>query len=68
MYLWKRKEKKKAHIATLLGPTQLLQKKKKRKTRCVSPHCGLAIYNKNCIFKAKEELWKLKYIFHHAKI
>jgi hypothetical protein len=57
MYLWNRKEKKnKAHIATLLGPTQLLQKN----TRGVS-HCGLAIYNKKSIFKAKEELWKLKY-------
>jgi hypothetical protein len=27
-------------------------------------HCGLAIYIKN-YFKAKKELWKLKY-FHHA--
>jgi hypothetical protein len=31
-------------------------------TRGVS-HCGLAIYIK----KAKEELWKLKYYFTHAK-
>jgi hypothetical protein len=31
------------------------------------PHRGLAIYIKKYP-KAKEELWKLKYIFHHAKI
>jgi len=30
-------------------------------------HYGLAIYIKK-YFKAKEELWKLKYPFHHAKI
>jgi len=28
---------------------------------------GLAIYIKKYL-KAKEELWKLKYLFHHAKI
>jgi hypothetical protein len=31
-------------------------------------HCGLAINIKKYYLKAKEELWKLKYIFHHAKI
>jgi hypothetical protein len=31
------------------------------------PHCGLAISIKKYL-KAKEELWKLKYLFHHAKI
>jgi hypothetical protein len=36
------------------------------KTRGAS-HCGLAIYIKKYL-KAKEELWKLKYPFHHAKI
>jgi hypothetical protein len=30
-------------------------------------HCGLAIYIKKYL-KAKEELWKLKKLFHHAKI
>jgi len=30
-------------------------------------HHALAIYIKNYL-KAKEELWKLKYLFHHAKI
>jgi hypothetical protein len=30
---------------------------------------GLAIYIKKYLFKAKEEeLWKLKYLFHHPKI
>jgi hypothetical protein len=35
-------------------------------TRGVS-HSGRAIYIKTYL-KAKEELWKLKKIFHHAKI
>jgi hypothetical protein len=39
----------------------------KIKTRGVS-HCGLAIYIKKYLKKAKEELWKLKYLFHHAKL
>jgi hypothetical protein len=30
-------------------------------------HYALAIYIKKYL-KAKEELWKLKYLFHHAKI
>jgi hypothetical protein len=30
-------------------------------------HYGIAIYIKMYL-KAKEELWKLKYLFHHAKI
>jgi hypothetical protein len=30
-------------------------------------HFGLAIYIKMYL-KGKEELWKLKYLFHHAKI
>jgi hypothetical protein len=29
-------------------------------------HCGLAI--KNNLNAKEEELWKLKYLFHHAKI
>jgi hypothetical protein len=56
-----RRRRTRPHIATLLGPTQLLPPKK---TRGVS-HCGLAIFTlkKKYIFlKAKEEeLWKLKY-------
>jgi hypothetical protein len=31
-------------------------------------HCGLAIYNKKDLKAKEEELWKLKYLFHHAKI
>ncbi len=42
-----------------VSPTQEL-------TRVVS-HYGLAICIKK-YFKAKEELWKLKYFIHHAKI
>jgi len=30
-------------------------------------HYGLAIYNKKYL-QVKEELWKLKYLFHHAKL
>jgi hypothetical protein len=30
-------------------------------------HFGLAIYIKNYL-EGKEELWKLKYIFHYANI
>jgi len=38
-----------------------------RITRGVS-HSGLAICIIKVSLKAKEELWKLKYLFHHAKI
>jgi hypothetical protein len=38
----------------------------KTKQRGVS-HCGLAIYIK-IYLKAKEELWKFKYYFHHEKM
>jgi hypothetical protein len=31
-------------------------------------HCGLAIYIKMNLKAKEEELWKLKYSFHHAKI
>jgi len=37
-----------------------LRKKHKTSTRGVS-YCDLAIYIKKYLFKAKEELWKLKY-------
>jgi hypothetical protein len=36
-------------------------------TRGVS-HCGLAISIKKYLKAKEEELWKLKYLFHHAKI
>jgi hypothetical protein len=64
MYLWKGKEKKnKAPYSNTFGSYPTPPKKNKG---CVTL-CGLAIYIKKYLFKAKEELWKLKY-FHHAKI
>jgi hypothetical protein len=35
-------------------------------TRSVS-HCGLAIYIIKYLKAKEEELWKLKYLFHHEK-
>jgi hypothetical protein len=34
---------------------------------CVT-HCGLAIYIIKYLKAKEEELWNLKYLFHHAKI
>ncbi len=59
MYLWKRKEKKKAPYSNTFGS---YPNSSQKNTRGVS-HCVLAIYNKKYLIKAKEEeLWKLKYI------
>jgi hypothetical protein len=59
MYLWKRKEKKnKAPYSNTFGSYPTPPKKKNK--GCVT-HCGLAIYIEKYLFKAKEELWKLKY-------
>jgi hypothetical protein len=58
---WKKKNGAlKVHLDTKIGITRTT-------TRRSVSHYGLAIYIKMYL-KAKEELWKLKNLFHHAKI
>jgi hypothetical protein len=58
---WKKKNGAlKVHLDTKIGITTTTRRRS-------ASHCDVAIYIKMYL-KAKEELWKLKNLFHHAKI